>query len=332
MLGCAIVAWRHRDLMRSAAWPSLMIAVVLPACLLLGWSSYTASQIPGGEYHIMPLAAWRWSLLPQILHSIFRIMVAKTGLFALIVFIGIRAVLALCARDTLAPSARGVAIVAAVVSAGMIGFLTFTYLAASFSAEEAVAAASFWRYLGEAGPAVMVAVLAVLPLGWLKRMPPRPTAAVLLGVTLMLALATVRLYRTDLTSPVPWLHAVARSVDVQVPPSASLTLLDMTGDGFPVLIQNYDLALSARAPGLPPRTVSRQADVTGISGAKAAQLRFDDADYVWLSEGNADATSLFGTALHRKCSYLLRHEARRFNTVARWPIGYTWSLGDGRLG
>lgn len=332
ILGCAIVAWRHRDLMRSAAWPSLLVAVVLPTCLLLSWGSYTASQIPAGEYHIMPLADWRWSLLPQTLHSIVRIMIAKTGLFALIFFISIRAVLALRARDTLTPSARGVAIVTAVVSAGMIGFLTFTYLAASFSAGEAVAAASFWRYMGEVGPAVMVAVLAVLPLGWLKRMPSRPTAAALLGVTLVLPLATVRLYRADLASPVPWLHAVARSVDAQVPRSASLTLLDITGNGFPVLILNYDLALSAKAPGLPPRTVTRRADVTGISGAKAAQFRFDDAAYVWLAEGDADATSLFGTALHRKCSYLLRHEAGRFNVVARWPIGYAWSLSNGQPG
>jgi hypothetical protein len=106
----------------------------------------------------------------------------------------------------------------------------------------------------------------------------------------------------------------------------------MTGNGFPVLILNCDLALSANVPGLPPQTVTRQADVAGISGAKAAQLRFDNAAYVWLAEGDADATSLFGTALRRKCSYLLRHEAGRFDVVARWPIGYAWSLGKGQPG
>jgi hypothetical protein len=264
-----------------------------------------------------------------------RVMVAKPGLFLIILFLAGRALLAFRPREPLPPASRMAVIVAATVSVGMIFFLGFTYLAAGFSTREAVAAASFWRYMGETGPLAMLAVIAVVPLQWWRRVPMRPVTAGLLAMTLLLPIATVRLYRDDLTSPAPALRAMAAAVDRAVPPDAPLMLLDVTGNGFAPLVMDYELVQSVRNAGRPLRTVSVVYDVQAMNPAEAAKLDLTAARYIWLAEGAPQLSPLLGADVGAGCSYLLRRDAETAQVIRRWPFGRfkwltqpsTWSPG-----
>jgi hypothetical protein len=326
IVGCAVAAWRYRGRLGAAPLRSLGIVMLPPLLVLLLWGHYAKTQIPGGDFPILAISAWHWAEFPQTLHHILTIMLAKVGLFGLIVFIGIRAALALRRTDDLGPAAGSVVIVSAAVCIGSIFFLTFTYLAAGFSPEEAAAAASFWRYMGEVGSLATLGAVAGLPLGWLRRVPLRPAMAALVAIAVVLPVATVKFYRSDLDSQVPRLRQMAATMEATVPRSASLELIDPTGNGFPLLVVYYDLVLSGHDRGLPPRAVSRLSRVNGLSAADLAQPRDDAAQWVWLAEGAPDVA---GQRLNPACSYLLKRDGAGFSVAAGWDIG---PLTRGRRG
>jgi hypothetical protein len=321
LLGALLSAVRNRG-----AWLALVVSAVLPLTTALLWSHYVKAQIPGGEFSIMPLPAWRWGLFTQIAGSMARVMEGKIGLFGLILALIVRAGLAFRPSDALAPWQRTAVIAGAFTAAGMTGFLGFTYLAANFNVQEAAAAASFWRYMTETGPMAVLATAAVVPLGLWRRLPHRPVAIGLVLVTLVAPLAAVRMLRADLESPVPHLRAIGQAVARIVPPSDRLALVDLTGDGFALLIIDYDLALSPPAQTRPARLIDKIAAVTGIAPAQAARIDLSHAAYVWLAEGTEQSAGQFGTPLGSGCSYLLRHDAGGYTVLDRWPIGrYRWA-------
>jgi hypothetical protein len=321
MLGCALAAWKQKPRAGVGELQALAIVLLLSLGVAALWGHYAALQIPGGQFMIMPLAEWRWTLLPHTLGSIARVVLSKPGLFVLAFYLALRALLALRAGDPLTQPARAVVIVAAMVSLGMMGFLTFTYLAANFNTAEAAAAASFWRYMGEVGPLVVLATVAVVPMNWLRRLPSRPATVALLGLTIVLPLATIRLYRADLSSPVPRMRQTALAVDTAVPRSAPLTLMAMTGNGFPVVVAYYELVLSQHAQDLPARVVTTATSPLGLSAAEVAKRRFDDGQYLWLAEGTPAAAEIFGSPLSSAYSYLLERRSGRFVIVGSWPAG-----------
>lgn len=321
VMGAILSAVRNRGV-----WFALVVSAVLPLTTALLWSHYARVQIPGGEFSIMPLAAWRWPLFIHIAGSMLRVMEGKIGLFGLILCVAVRAGFAFRPSDALAPWQRTAVIAGAFTATGMIGFLGFTYLAADFNLQEALAAASFWRYMTETGPMAVLAAAAVVPLGAWHRLRQRTVAIILVLVTLIVPLAAVRMLRADLESPVPHLRAIGQSIARTVPPSERVALIDLTGDGFASLIIDYDLALSVPAQTRPPRAVDRIAAVTGISPADAAKIDLSHAAYVWLAEGTEQAASQFGAQLGSGCSYLLRHDAGGYTVLDRWPIGrYRWA-------
>jgi hypothetical protein len=325
ILGCGLAAWRYRDRLGHGAVRSAVIGLLPALLILLLWGHYAATQIPGGQFAILPVGRWHWAELPQTLHSMARVMLSKLGLFGLILFVGIRALLVIRSRDDLGAPAGSVVLVAAVVSVGSICFLAFTYLAAEFEPTEAAAAASFWRYMGEVGSLTTLGAVAGMPLGGLRRVPLVPAMAVLAVMAVVLPVLTVKLYRADLESPVPLLRQMARFIDSTVPRSASLELVDMTGNGFAALVVHYDLVLSGRDRDLPPRSVTQLSRVGGLSGAELARNNFAGAQYIWLAEGAPDLTATFGLGVHSGCSYLLRRGPEGLSVVRSWPIGpYRW--------
>jgi hypothetical protein len=283
----------------------------------------------------MPIAAWHWAEFGQALLSIVRVMLAKIGLFALILAIAVRAVLALRRHDKLAAPQRVLLLVATTICVGNIGFLAFTYLAADFSAPEAAAAASFWRYTTQTGPLAVLALLAVVPLDWARRLFEPPCAWALAGVALLLPIATARLYRHDLASPVPALRRIALEIDSLVPRGAPLRLVDLTGSGFAPVVVAYQLRLADAET--PTRAVTSVSDAHGFSAAEASRLSFAGTQYMWLAEGAPEMQAIFGVALRAGCSYLMRPQGAGFAILTAWrlpasarPVNSTgWSLRRG---
>jgi hypothetical protein len=311
---------------RPLALASFAVVAVPALALAYLWGRYAAVQIPGGDFSILPVNAWRWDLLPAIASSMTRVMIAKTGLFALILGLIVRLAWQFRRGAALPAADRAGLSVAVFACAGMIGFLGFTYLAANFSRDEAIAAASFWRYMGETGPLAVFGAAVSLPVGWWRRVPVFRTAVALVAVTLVLPLATVRMYRADLVSPVPHLREMAQAIDRAVPRSAPVMLVDLTGDGFAPIVVNYELTVAVRNAGLPPRQVTIDATASGITPAEAELTDFRAVPYVWLAEGAVNMTPILGPPLSAGCSYLLRSAPGGLAVADRWAIGrIRWS-------
>ncbi len=320
VFGCLLAGCLRRPRFGIADLASLAIVVLLPLVIWSLWNRYAIQQIPGGQFAFLPYSDWHFAEFPETLRNIVHVMLTKGGLFALILLICIRAVLAFRARDALDAPSRVVLVSAAVVSVCNIAFLTFTYLAADFSVSEARAAATFWRYAGETGPLAVVGFVAAMPLAWLRRVPMVPTMVALVGVTLIAPIAAVGLYRYDLVSPIPVLRHASEVTVAEVPPTAPIHIVDMTGNGFGALVVAYQIAAADYARGSPARTTPITSRTAGIPPQDAAKIDLAAAPYLWLVEGAPEMDHLFGLRLSAGCSYLLRRDAAGFSIVAGWPF------------
>ena len=203
---------------------------------------------------------------------------------------------------------------------GNIAFLAFAYLAVGgFTAEEVAAAASFWRYASQTGPLAVLAVVAVMPAAWARWCRAPVAAALLLGVAMVLPVATVKLYRPDLNSSVPALRRIAEAIDRQVPPGQPIELVDIAGNGFAPWVVRYQITVADAWPGIRPRLVSAVSEAHGISADEAAHIALA-APYIWLAEATPQSAGLFGQPLRTGCSYLFRHERREFTVIGSWLV------------
>lgn len=319
VFGC-VLAGCLRPRLRITDLASLALVVLLPLVVWWLWNRYAAVQIPGGQFAFMPFRDWRWAVFPDTLHNILRVMLSKGGMFGLILLICIRAVLAFRARDELDAPSRTLLISAAVVCLCNIVFLAFTYLAADFSVEEALVAASFWRYASETGSLAVLGFVAGMPLSWLRRVPAVPATAVLVVVTLVVPVAAVKLYRYDLVSPVPALRQEAQASIAMLPPRAPIQIDDLTGNGFGALVVAYQVMASDFARGLPSRSTTIKARIAGIPPEDALRMNLAAAPYHWVVEGAPEMHRLFGLRLSAGCSYLLQRQETGFAILASWPI------------
>ncbi len=308
-----------------------VLAFAAPLLTWVLWRRYTAAEIPSGDIPLLPFFQWHWAEFPSTLASMARVMLAKTGLFVLIAAITVRAALALRRRDTLTPAERGTLLGVVTVCLGNIVFLACAYLAVGFSKEEAAAAASFWRYIGETGPLAVLAAAVALPLGWTARIPARPATVALAGLAAVLPIATVKFYRFDLDSPVPTLRRIGEAIDRQLSPGQPVELVDVAGDGFAPLVVGYQLRIADARPGVPPRPVAIVASPHGVALSQATSAEHA-APYLWLAQGAPEVGPLVDQPLHTDCAYLLKRERDRFAVVGRWPLGpaVARAVGGGR--
>jgi hypothetical protein len=310
----ALVLFRHWR-----GWRVLLVALPPPLLAWALWGRYTRAEIPHGAFVILPLARWHWAAFGRTLTSMGRVMLAKGGLFGLILVITARAAFALRPRDPLPAPRRAALFMTVVLCLGNIGFLAFCYLAANFSPEEAAAAASFWRYAGQTGPVAILALAAAFPFGQMRILRSRPAAAALVAVAVLLPVATAPLYRYDRKSPVPVLRRIAQELDRHVPPGQRITLLDLTGDGYSPIVVAYQLWLDGwHGADRPVRVVSAAG---GFSAARARGLNLAESEYIWLADGAPEMAALFGAPLSAGCSYLIRNESGRFDIAAAWRLG-----------
>ncbi|HLY89904.1 MAG TPA: hypothetical protein VKQ27_13060 [Acetobacteraceae bacterium] len=320
IFGCLLAGVTRPRWLDVRGLASLALIAVVPFAVWFLWNNYATTQIPGGQFYILPLRGWRWAEFPTTLHSMLRVMLSKFGLFSVILLITIRAVLSFRRTDELGAPSRAVLITAAVVCVSNVAFLAFTYLAADFNKDEAAAAVSFWRYATQTGPIAVLGVAAGLPLNWMRRIPAKPAAVALIVLALILPVATVKFYRFDLASSVPMLRSAGRATAESLPPRAPITVVDLTGDGFAPLVVAYQIGQTDYARGLPARPFTIVANPAGITPAEAAKLHFEVAPYLWLTEGAPELQPILGVHLAAGCSYLLQHDAGRFAIIKSWPL------------
>jgi hypothetical protein len=334
LIGLALAAAVARG-QPGGGWRALALGAPPPLLAWALWNRYAGVEIPGGAFVILPVVAWHWAEFGRTVLSMLRIMLEKIGLFALILAVAVRTALALRRRDSLTPAQRALLLVATTLCIGNIGFLAFTYLAADFGADEASGAASFWRYAGQTGPLAVLALLAVIPIDWAWRLFRPPGAWAVVGLAVLLPIATARLYRYDLVAPVAALRRIALDIDSMVPRDAPVRLVDLTGNGFAPVVVAYQLWLAN--PGRPASAGSIVSNAHGFSVAAASGRSFAGTQYLWLAEGAPEMQTIFGIALHAGCGYLLQAKGAGFAILAAWQLPMSmrpvnaggWSLRRG---
>ena len=184
-----------------------------PLVGVAAWSAHLRAARIGPDTAPRPPDLWDWSAPLKVLHAFFGDRLAEHPL------LGAAAALAAAAaffggtmawrqlgtaRDDSLPPARVIAALAVFVGGTFVAFLAWAYIAV-FSSLEVANAASLWRYLGELGPMLVLASVAVI----LSMMPHRPwhrrraVAVAAIGVLLLAAQPLVgrSFYRLDCRFP-----------------------------------------------------------------------------------------------------------------------------------
>lgn len=287
--------------------------VAPPLALYLLWRGYVAAELPDREMGLRPPSEWFFQLIPDILARMalvaskkgvyFGLMLAATaaGLIGLVRFRG---------------SFDRLAIVVAIVFLGYNAFLFFSYVAA-FGSEDALRAASYWRYNMHLAP--LAAAFAVFGGGLLwrrhlagrlkgKRLAWIPVAAVL-----ALSLAAAPKLRFDRAPPGPQLRLVAERAAALIPPGAPFAVLDPLGSGESAMFAKYYAGSRAPMVGYKARH-----DDTGAAALRGFLSRTTPATLVVYSV-TPDLNQALGTELRPGAAYLLSRDGNRWTVAAAWP-------------
>jgi hypothetical protein len=302
--------------------PSLMVCLIAlgpPVFIWFLWNRYATLEIPGGAFGLLPIRQWHWHELPSTIESMFKVMFEKFLFFAVELYVVLRTFWVFLKRKPILPEVCSVLIVTSVLIAGNTGFLFFTYLAGNFASIEAATAASFWRYAGQTGPVMMLAVLSSLPqLSFLNR-PWR--LQLLIAFALIYPIISVRFYRDDLRTSVPILRAIAAQADKIIPAGQPVALVDLSGNGFATLIMQYQFQQDSNVLGMPPRKTIIVASAFGIAGQSLTKLQLEKQPYAVLADGSPDMARAFNYPVAYGCSYLFKSINNNSAPIQDWSLG-----------
>ena len=269
VLGALVLAALRRP---NVGWRITGLVLVLGAgpglAVLVVWRLYVTSQLPGGEFALLPFAQWHWALVPAILASMARVALAKAGHFALMLVLTGWALRALVRpRGQGRGGPESLALIAAAVMVGYNLFLFVTYLAV-FPAGEATAAASYWRYNTHVGLIGMAAAVLGGALLWRRfvagRLVPVARRALAIGAvaaTVVGPAVLVAHLRFDVEPGKLFAREVGEALSHSLPADARLVVIDEAEPGFYPLLVNYMLDGHGRVIGAvsaltPDRTAS----------------------------------------------------------------------------
>ena len=325
--GAALLLWRRRlpvTALLTVAAPLLAGAVVWWL-----WNRYALREIPQGQFSLLRFADWRWATLPLIVLAIIETIAVKFGLYVLLLWLGVKAVL-LWLRRPADPEADFVILAAVVLaSVGNMLFLVFAYLAANFTQAEAEGAASFARYAQHTGLAIVLALVASLPGRWLSRAIAGRAGIALCAAAMIVPWLSPTAYRADLRSPVLHLSLMAEDILQASGGERSILLVDPSGNGYDVVALAYAIKTRAAKAGRPAPPVAILWAPEGLSADELTAGQFAESELVWLAEGNAAASVLASVTLNPRCSYLLSNAGGRFDMVRSWlkpqpPTSASW--------
>lgn len=330
-----LAAWRRQG-GPGPDWRAVAAMLPLPLLVALAWARYQAAEIPGGAADVLPVAAWRWHALPDILAGIGRTVLDKGGYFGLLALL---AAVALWPRPVAAPR-RAAALFGALLGGGKIALMVVVYLTVHMGGADERNAPEFWRFTIQVAPAVVMAALAVAPwhrLPWPGRAG-RLAWQALPAVALLLPLIAMPTLRIDWPRPgrvdYPLLRAVAAELRAHVPQGARVALVDLDDDPqtlsriFPI---RYRL-LAERPPeesALVSVVAGPERDVVTLAGALPALAPHDatldaarraalEVPFIWVADGGPAVSRLLQLDLPRGSSALLRRDGEDLTVLASW--------------
>lgn len=284
------------------------LLVGLPVFAYAIWRLYVGAAIPGGENKIGPLAQWNLHILDEILANMGSVLLHKGGLTAMAVIALVAGVFAMARRRL--DAASRLSVIAAVLFLGNTAFLGFIYVA-HFNEDAGRAAQSFWRYSTQLGPVLLLAMAALLGQLWQRRAIALPRWAVVVPLALVIALpvAMAKKFRFDRDPPLPYIDAMARAIDRELPENAKLLIVVLKDDGLQATLTR----LRAWHP-------AREYHVLDNDGFDPAALR-DPArpTYAWFYCASDRLRASFNAALPADGASLARYDRGEWHVVRTWP-------------
>ena len=309
-------------------WAALVPVMVVPAALMEAtWAFFTSSAYVGAMApHFRPLADWQWDLAWPVLERMALVASNKGGYFGVMAVATAIGAWGLVRNN--GPLGRlGVVVASAFV--GYNGFLYATYLG-FFGPDDALRAASFWRYNIHLG---LLATLFAAYVGGvlLRRMPEGRWWGRALGwLAILLVVAApfgfAKQLRFDLEPPKPYYRAVAREVARTIPQGDPIRLLvlDPKGTGESKGFTVFELwgRLAEKGVGYLAAFHEMTAEHVrrAIEEQRPTQILVHSVDKA--------VDEALGLALQEGRSYLLVPDGERWRVLKAWrrPEGH-WFKG-----
>jgi hypothetical protein len=190
-------------------------------------------------------------------------------------------------------------------------FLLFTYIA-SFGDNDALRAASYWRYNTHLGGICVVFAAYGIALLWRWPMA-RAASWAAIALVVIAPLALAKTIRFDDRAPKRYVRAVAADIDRMLGPKDRIVLIDPISAGELVVIMHY--ALHGR-----PRVVGH---VTTAAGGTIPIP--PETTHVWVHVPTPAVEAALDATLPSGASYLLAR------TGGRWVIAKSWPYSGYRL-
>jgi hypothetical protein len=329
----------------------MMLLLMLPPPLLaaLVWREYQVFQIPDEALAVLNPVDWHWAALPATAWSMLLVALSKIGYSAVMVLLLGFALAVADAPEMFTPFQRTGVVMGAVLGIAKLATLVVLYLVGDYTPEQAAAAAGFWRYLVQIGPALVVAAIPLIPPRlWTLQPAGRLLCAAAPLLMLVLPLVSVRYLRVDQprASHTPYLLGVAHEIAGLIGPAPQITLIDPddpNGDTASLAVVRYELQI---APNRRPRLQQDKPvpEVGFIAGAPPLHLlaagvmprdaalghppdfRAKDmanqlaAPFVWFRDGGPVASQMSGLQLEPGASYLISHHDGATDLVKSWPF------------
>jgi hypothetical protein len=308
MVAAALVALVDRRIAFVAALGLAVRALALPLAVWVLWRIYLAHNLPGGEFEVRPFAQWALALLPDVVGRMASIASKKGGYFGIMIIAVGFAVRGLIRPRT--PFDR-LAIIVGVTFLLYNLFLLFTYIA-SFGDNDAMRAASYWRYNTHLGGICVVFAAYAVALLWRWPMA-RAASWAAIALVAIAPLALAKTIRFDDRAPKRYVRAVGAEIDRMLRPSDRIVLIDSTSAGELVVIMHY--ALHGR-----PRVIG---DVTTAAGGTIPIP--PGTTHVWVHVPTPAVEAALDAKLPSGASYLLARMG------GRWAIEKSWSYPGYRL-
>ncbi|MDH5748927.1 MAG: hypothetical protein OEY85_06425 [Rhodospirillales bacterium] len=307
-----LVALRDPDIHIKESWKLLAGLILPPLVIYAAWRYHVATELSGQEFRFRPFADWHLAIIPQVLWKMLTVL-AKKGLY-----LGIMVLATLFAIRGLIRFRTGfdrMAIIAGFAFIGYNAFLFLTYIA-SFGPNDALRAASLWRYNMHLGLIAVAFAAYGLAMLWrtklAPRMPEKPLAWISVLLILIVPVIFAKKIRFDLEEPKPHYRAVAVKLDSILPEGSRFFVLDPRGNGESGIITRFDLG--------PSRTfVGKLAAFDAISTELIRTVFKSKFDYLLVHSISPSVIEALDLPLKERTSYLLVRDGTAWRITNSWP-------------
>ncbi len=307
--------------------PGLVMAGPGIAVYLI-WRYHVATNMPGGEFSLMPFEQWLVAEAFQILERMALIASKKGAYFVMMAGI---VIVALRGLWLFSGGFVRFAVMTGAVFLGYNLFLWAMYVSA-FGRYEGLNAASFWRYntqlglLGATCAAFGAAILwrrHAVPFLENRRLARKLLAAAVVSAVVIAPVALVKSLRFDLRPQKDHMRMVGRDMAEFLPDGSRIAVMDRRGNGFAGMVIRYELSQGAGAG----RDVKMSTNISLFNFKSIKNLtqylQKSGVTHAWVHEPLAVERKAFGIELPAKSSNLLRLEKGKWTLVRSWPYrGY----------